>query len=148
VQNENDDCSCFHRGNYNPCPSIELSCTAEQGTRYPTPSPTVAPTQNPTEAPTTTPTYNLPDTAPILNFYTITLEQRVVGINFDERRYKSVVEEDERLGWGYGLVFLDQYVGERAKRASRSNTRRGNHSAYSNRMLCDRLASCSYAMFV
>jgi len=29
------------------------------------------------------------------------------------------------------------YVGERVKRASRSNTRRGNHSVYSNCTLCD-----------
>jgi len=36
-----------------------------------------------------------------------------------------------------GLVgnMIQQYVGERAKRASCSNTRRGNHSAYSNHTL-------------
>jgi len=43
--------------------------------------------------------------------------------------------------WVSAIVsgFLDNIVrGERAKRASRSNTRRGNHSAYSNRTFCYR----------
>jgi len=35
------------------------------------------------------------------------------------------------------LNLTDLCVGERAKRASRSNTRRGNQSPYSNRTLCD-----------
>ena len=33
------------------------------------------------------------------------------------------------------------------ERASCSNTRRGNHTAYSNRMLCDSIASRSDALF-
>ena len=43
-----------------------------------------------------------------------------------------------------------KYVGKRAKQASRSNTRRGHHWAYSNCALCDRfgVASLRDAIFV
>ena len=41
-----------------------------------------------------------------------------------------------------------QYVGERAKRASRSNTHRGNHTAYSNCTICNWQTSRSDALFV
>jgi len=36
---------------------------------------------------------------------------------------------------------VNEVRGERAKRASRSNTRRGNPTIYPNRTLCDRQAS-------
>jgi len=38
-------------------------------------------------------------------------------------------------------IMTGEYVGERAKQASRSNTRRSNHSAYLNRTLCDKESS-------
>jgi len=41
-----------------------------------------------------------------------------------------------------------KYVGERAKRASRSNTRRGNHAAFLNCTFCDMQASRSDTMRV
>ena len=42
-------------------------------------------------------------------------------------------------------ITVNQYVGERA---SRSNTRRGNHTAFSNRTLCDRQVPLRHAIFL
>jgi len=48
---------------------------------------------------------------PIPNFVMSTVKERVVGIDFDERSYKAImVEDDERLTFGEGIVFIDQYT--------------------------------------
>jgi len=93
---EDDDWSCQVNGQseFKSCLAIEISCEEEGGTR------------NPTQTPTFPPTYHIQSDFQISNFYMMTQKQHVIGIDFDNRRYESVVEE---TFYGFGIGFTDQY---------------------------------------